>query len=830
MTDRHLGGRAARRQEKHSHRNSKSQRHVVYRRRLIEGLERRLLLTTTLYIDYGDRFPAGTLTTTVGAIDNTTAVGNPNMDGPLLFDGGGNFPAATNVDIASVNLLYAPAAAAALRAEMTAYAQRMYQGTDITVVELTGAFQMVNGFNVRAAASTTEISQTLGLNEGVGENNDGYIIVGQFEIGAADFNPAFSLYGGLSTGTDIAANNNNDGTALVCLLGAGDSADFNGPQIVHEAGHTFGLRHVYRQNPGSPPPAPSNTTATGAQYDKIHQSEVMSYLGYANFGGHNVISRYPMMRGDGNTNANLLASTGSPFEQLMNDPNIGPNPNLNYVTGTGANDTIVITKTGANSAAVAVSAFDNATYTTPIDAPGATGNTYTFVITLDKPLIIDAGALDDRVTLDGDLGITITLRGMHGTDQLYVDGKGAGSALYSPGTNTAAGIDGNADRRGTVSIGTTTINFQEFETTSLVRIINVGGLVEVTPLAGDTATISNSGGEGAVAVTSGGVVMVPLRFTGVTNFTLDAAVNGSGATADNIGFTLGAVAGLTGVNINTGGGNDTISYSGTGVTAVVTVSGGAGNDTLAMTNVAGANPVFLAGGGTTNTATVNSGSWTANADLGAGGAIVTVNATSGDVTFGSTQHLAALTAGAARTVAMAVNGNRVLVTNSLTLNATAKLDLNDNDFILDYPAASQLVAIQNLIASARSGGTWLGNGITSTSAKNILPTKNTTLGAMEASEYAIVHGGAFDGETLTTAVYVKYTYYGDANFSGAVTFDDYVRIDIGFNTGLSGWVNGDFNYSGGVNFDDYVLIDTAFNTQSGTLGRRSQPGRARLFR
>src|SRR5205085_3253471 len=31
--------------------------------------------------------------------------------------------------------------------------------------------------------------------------------------------------------------------------------------------------------------------------------------------------------------------------------------------------------------------------------------------------------------------------------------------------------------------------------------------------------------------------------------------------------------------------------------------------------------------------------------------------------------------------------------------------------------------------------------------------------------------------------------------------------------------NGDFDYNGSVNFDDYVLIDLAFNTQSGTLGR-----------
>ena len=66
---------------------------------------------------------------------------------------------------------------------------------------------------------------------------------------------------------------------------------------------------------------------------------------------------------------------------------------------------------------------------------------------------------------------------------------------------------------------------------------------------------------------------------------------------------------------------------------------------------------------------------------------------------------------------------------------------------------------------------------------------------------------------------MKYTYAGDANFDGRVTFDDYTRIDTGFNQHLTGWSNGDFNQSGSVNFDDYVLIDTAFNTQGSTLTR-----------
>jgi hypothetical protein len=54
---------------------------------------------------------------------------------------------------------------------------------------------------------------------------------------------------------------------------------------------------------------------------------------------------------------------------------------------------------------------------------------------------------------------------------------------------------------------------------------------------------------------------------------------------------------------------------------------------------------------------------------------------------------------------------------------------------------------------------------------------------------------------------------GDADGNGVINFDDYARIDNGFNNNLIGYANGDFNYDGVINFDDYALIDLAFNTQ-----------------
>jgi len=164
---------------------------------------------------------------------------------------------------------------------------------------------------------------------------------------------------------------------------------------------------------------------------------------------------------------------------------------------------------------------------------------------------------------------------------------------------------------------------------------------------------------------------------------------------------------------------------------------------------------------------------------------------------------------------MPAGTNSLLQVRSLAFAPGAKLDLGDNDMLLDYNAASELANVQAAINTARNNGNWDGPGITSSSA-GANAAHNTTLGAMEASDYP--GGSTFDGQPFdTTAVLVKYTYYGDADFNGRVNFDDYVRTDSGFNNHRTGWINGDFDGNGQVNFDDYVLIDLAFNTQSGVL-------------
>jgi hypothetical protein len=249
------------------------------------------------------------------------------------------------------------------------------------------------------------------------------------------------------------------------------------------------------------------------------------------------------------------------------------------------------------------------------------------------------------------------------------------------------------------------------------------------------------------------------------------------------------------VNLNALGGDDRLDFNG-GVAQPITFSGGAGASTI----------------------TVSDGTLTLRGDAAAADVVVNDG---GAINFNDTQHLSSLdikTGGIARLTA---GGQKVLVTRSLALAGTGQLDLNDNDLIVDYAsgASSPMSAIQGLINSARSGGAWNGSGLTSSAARGN-SNHTTTLGAMEASDFATIYGSAaqFGGEPLDgSAVLVKYTYSGDSDFNGKVNFDDYVRTDLGFNNHRSGWSNGDFDGNSSVNFDDYVLIDLAFNSGGPTL-------------
>jgi PEP-CTERM motif len=157
-------------------------------------------------------------------------------------------------------------------------------------------------------------------------------------------------------------------------------------------------------------------------------------------------------------------------------------------------------------------------------------------------------------------------------------------------------------------------------------------------------------------------------------------------------------------------------------------------------------------------------------------------------------HAASLTLQGASTASV-VNSSTVLQVDSLAMSAGSTLDVGTGALAITN---GSLAAVNASVASSFNGTTWSSTGITSSAVQND-PTSLHALGVAQI-------GGNVE---------VKYTYYGDADLSGAVDGNDYSIIDSN-NGKTSGalWSQGDFNYDGKVDGSDYSLIDNAFNQQS----------------
>ncbi len=181
---------------------------------------------------------------------------------------------------------------------------------------------------------------------------------------------------------------------------------------------------------------------------------------------------------------------------------------------------------------------------------------------------------------------------------------------------------------------------------------------------------------------------------------------------------------------------------------------------------------------------------------------------------------------------------------SLTLDASSTLDLTNNDLILRATAGTKDAIhsdVQAKIASAQNGvdtnfiTNWDGPGITSTSThtSNVATGFDlAAIGAIRNSDIDVITGlpGAaypsFGGVPVSPDdVLVKYTYIGDGNLDGLVSFDDYVGMDNAF-FGLIpnlGWATGDINFDNAINFDDYTVVDQAFFFQGAPLASVGEP-------
>ncbi len=144
--------------------------------------------------------------------------------------------------------------------------------------------------------------------------------------------------------------------------------------------------------------------------------------------------------------------------------------------------------------------------------------------------------------------------------------------------------------------------------------------------------------------------------------------------------------------------------------------------------------------------------------------------------------------------------NRLLIAGGTT--PTAKLDISNNAFVVDYaPAAtSPLATIQAQIKAGYNGGAWTGQGITTSNGD----ANHFAIGYGEASALSSVP--AIFGTVDATAVLFRETRYGDATLDGTVNLSDFNKLASNFGQTGKNWTDGDFNYDGSVNLNDFNLL------------------------
>ena len=114
------------------------------------------------------------------------------------------------------------------------------------------------------------------------------------------------------------------------------------------------------------------------------------------------------------------------------------------------------------------------------------------------------------------------------------------------------------------------------------------------------------------------------------------------------------------------------------------------------------------------------------------------------------------------------------------------------------------------LTSGYAGGSWTGNGITSSAAAATASSAHkTALGYGAAGD---IGRSIFDGFAVAVSdVLVKYTYYGDANLDGAVDTIDFNNLAANFSGSSKSWSQGDFNYDGSVDTVDFNLLASNFS-------------------
>jgi autotransporter-associated beta strand protein len=332
----------------------------------------------------------------------------------------------------------------------------------------------------------------------------------------------------------------------------------------------------------------------------------------------------------------------------------------------------------------------------------------------------------------------------------------------------------------TVTAGTVQLNGTAGNTANVpgVTTWNVNGATSKLTLARKNAA------GGASIVLNGGTLQANANVTTTNPLTLLST--GTGGTVDaGSGATVNA-------STLTNAGGRTLTKTGPGT---LNVTGAQSHSTGAALNVSA---------GVINLNT-NSGS---NASP-----VLAVSNIGGAVNFNARQDLAGLTmVGTASAAALTAGGDKVLNTGALSLLNLPKLDLANNAMVV---RSASLSTISGYLKTGFAAGAWNGPGVNS-SAAGADASHITALGSASSGALNLTN---FKGVTGLTGneVLVAYTYYGDADLTGAVTLDDFTLFLRGYQNNGTTWFAGDFDYSGQVTLDDFTLFLKGYQHQGPSL-------------
>ena len=163
--------------------------------------------------------------------------------------------------------------------------------------------------------------------------------------------------------------------------------------------------------------------------------------------------------------------------------------------------------------------------------------------------------------------------------------------------------------------------------------------------------------------------------------------------------------------------------------------------------------------------------------------------------------------------------DKTSVVNTLVVATGARLDLGDNDLVVDYPASTPYPLIRQLLIDGYAGGAWNGTGIASSVAA-ATPGSRTALGYAEATDLFTTFPATFSGQMVdNSSVLVRYTLTGDATLDGTVGISDFSILGAGYNQS-GDWVDGDFNFDGMIGIGDFSLLASNYNQSLPTTTAR----------